>query len=330
MVPPRLRPSIVVVLAAATALGVFAAARRAAQAWLGPTGFHYVITEPDGSVRRGTSAYAIAPEVVPSPQPGGSLVLTTTLLVDRGGRYALYLGSSTHAELVVDGRTVFQPPPGLVRPVEQQLGAGPHAVVVRMPKADREGTIAFAIRPPGEEWRARLVDAGDTSRLSPDEFRARVGGHFVAYRTAVRVAPYAAVCVLVAVALALVGRRRLVDLARAYRADAGVQRTLTLLAFVAIVLPMVSPLFAPGFYFCHEGEGYAIRLAQYAASLRAGVPMGRWWPDPVLGRGYPFLCLYAPLLYLIATPFLLVGFAAISVVKIITAAALMGGACATF
>src|SRR5205823_314473 len=69
---------------------------------------------------------------------------------------------------------------------------------------------------------------------------------------------------------------------------------------------------------------------EYERAIRGGVPLGRWWPDPVFGRGYPFLCLYAPLLYLLATPLLLVGVSCVAAVKILSGAAVVVGGVAIY
>ena len=73
-----------------------------------------------------------------------------------------------------------------------------------------------------------------------------------------------------------------------------------------------------------------MRLVEYAIAIRDGVPMGRWWPDPVFGRGYPFLCLYAPLLYLVATPFMLLGVSGLAIIKIVSALLVVAGIAGTY
>src|SRR5260370_26637536 len=93
---------------------------------------------------------------------------------------------------------------------------------------------------------------------------------------------------------------------------------------------MFAPPFAPGYYACHEEESYIVRLIEYDWAFRGGVPMGRWWPDPVLGRGYPFLCLYAPLLYLLSGPLLWLGIAPLTVVKMMSAALVAVGGLALY
>ena len=113
-------------------------------------------------------------------------------------------------------------------------------------------------------------------------------------------------------------------------ADADGRRFLVALAFVAIVLPMLWPLFEPGFFACGEEESYIVRLAEYDRAIRGGVPLGRWWPDPVFGRGYPFLCVYAPLLYLLATPLLLAGVSCVATVKILSGAVIVVGGIAIY
>lgn len=310
---------------------VFVGARAGARWLLGPPGLRYVVADAGGAlVAEGRAAYAIAPEAIPSPPVGGKLVLTGTFFADVDGTYVWNLGGSSPARLTVDGQLLFEPPRGLVRGQEQRLRAGPHAVMVELLRADREGAVAFAMRRPGEPWRARLIGPDDATSLGAAEVAQRTRGHFGLVRALVRAAPYLALLLVAAVVVAFARPRRVRAAVRACLADPSAQRLGVALLLVAIVLPMIAPLFEPGFYFCHEGEGYTVRLVQYQAAVRAGVPMGRWWPDPVFGRGYPFLCLYAPLLYLISTPLLLADVDAMTVVKLITGGVVVIGAWATY
>ncbi len=189
------------------------------------------------------------------------------------------------------------------------------------------------MREPGRPWRAPLVGPGDVVAQPRAELQARLGPRAIAIVRALDCAPPLVTLVAVTVVALAAGRARrgrALDYVRALAADPFAQKVGVTLALAVVVAPMVAPLFAPGLYACHEEESYIVRLAEYKMALTGGVPMGRWWPDPVFGRGYPFLCLYAPLLYLVATPFLLAGLSSLHTVKIISFALVATGAAATY
>jgi hypothetical protein len=187
------------------------------------------------------------------------------------------------------------------------------------------------VRAPSQRWGGQLVGPGRIVDAPAADVAALLGAHPELRLQLGALLPVLVVLALVIGTLAVgSSRRRLRGLAAALAVDAQAQRVFTALAFAVIVTPMIAPLFAPGFYWCQEGEGYVVRLAEYRIAIGGGVPMGRWWPDPVLGRGYPFLCLYAPLLYILATPFLLAGVSALTTVKTVSGALVIAGAWATY
>ncbi|MGZ3426703.1 MAG: glycosyltransferase family 39 protein, partial [Polyangia bacterium] len=223
--------------------------------------------------------------------------------------------------------------PGRVAGKEQILAAGLHSIEVTLSNADAAGGVALAVRPPNQPWRAPLLGPGDVVAAPLADVQARLGAHAIAIVRALDLAPWIVTplaALVVALAAGRARRRRAIDYVRALAADPLAQKLGATLALVAIAWPMLSPMLAPGFYACHEEESYIVRLAEYKLALLGGVPMGRWWPDPVFGRGYPFLCLYAPLLYLVATPFLLVGFSSLTTVKLISIALVAVGTAATY
>lgn len=323
-------------IAAAVALvaAVWAGVRAAVERVPGPPGFDVVTRDGAGHelahVRVPT---LLTPEVAPTPPPGGSLTARATFLARRDGTYTWQLGGTSRVVLLVDGVQVHAPRPGRVAAREERLTAGPHAIEIVLSNADANGGVAFGVRHPGQPWRSPLVGPDEVVTATPAEVRARLGAHPVAMLRALDCAPALAVLVVVALAalvLGRAGRRRVVDEARALAADPVAQKLGVAVALAAIIWPMISPLFAPGFFFCGEEESYIVRLVQYDWSLRGGVPMGRWFPDPVLGRGYPFLCLYAPLMYVLATPLLLARVPAMLTLKILSGGLVVVGAAATY
>ena len=235
--------------------------------------------------------------------------------------------------MTVDGAWTHAPRPGRVAGKEQTLAAGLHAIEVRMPSADAAGGIALAVKPPDRRWRAPLLGPGDVVAAPVAELQKHLGPRAIAIVRALDAAPAALTLLAIVVAALAIGRARrarVAAYARALAADPLAQRAGIVLAFIAILWPMLAPMFAPGFYACAEEESYIVRLAEYKLALLGGVPFGRWWPDPVFGRGYPFLCLYAPLLYIVATPPLLLGLSSLHTVKLVSIALVAVGAAATY
>ncbi len=323
--------------AAAAVVGavlVWCAAHTLAVRAAGPPGFDVVITDRSGAtIAHRRSAQLLTPERAPTPPLGGTLVARATFLAPRAGVYVWQLGASSAASLSVDGVALYSPRPGRVAPKEQQLTAGLHEIEIVLHNADAAGAIAFGVRPPWRPWRGTLAGPGEVVALPLAAVKSRLGAHPVAMMLLLDTAPAAALLIIffiIWVGVGAHGRAR----ARAYSTrlinDQSCRRWAVAIAFVAIVLPMIWPLFEPGFFACGEEESYIVRLTEYERAIRGGVPMGRWWPDPVLGRGYPFLCVYAPLLYILATPMLLAGVSAIATIKILSGALVVVGSAAIY
>ncbi|MGZ3407669.1 MAG: hypothetical protein ACXVAN_14565, partial [Polyangia bacterium] len=327
----RLAPAATAILAV---LALWSSVRAVAIRLYGPPGFDVTVVARDG--RPGAHERVpelITPEVAPTPPPGGALTARATYFARRDGVYLWQLGGTSTVRLVVDGTFVHQPRPGRVAGKEQILAAGLHSIEVTLSNAEAAGGVALAVRPPTQPWRAPLLGPGDVVAAPLADVQARLGAHAIAIVRALDLAPWivtALAALVIALAVGRARRRRAIDYVRALAAAPLAQKLGATLALVAIAWPMLSPMLAPGFYACHEEESYIVRLAEYKLALLGGVPMGRWWPDPVFGRGYPFLCLYAPLLYLVATPFLLVGFSSLTTVKLISIALVAVGTAATY
>jgi hypothetical protein len=326
----KLAPALAAVAAVAC---VWLALRALAHQLPGPPGFDVEIVRGTNILTRARADELMTPEVAPTPPPGATLTARATYLAREAGRYSWQLGCTAFCSLRVDGQNVFAPRPGRVAAKEQLLDAGLHELEVVMPNADAAGGVAFAVRLPSSPWRSPLLGPGDVVAAPRAAVEKRLGRHAVGVMHLLVVGPFLVTLALVLVALALIGRARR-DRLRAYCSLLSTlpitPSLLTFAAAIAIVLPMIAPLAAPGFYACHEEESYIVRLFEYDAALRNGVPLGRWWPDPVLGRGYPFLCLYAPLLYLVSTPFLLAGISPLVTIKIVTALLICVGAAAIY
>ena len=300
----------------------------------GPVGF--AVTTKDGAgtvVAEARASQLLTPEIAPTPPLRGTLVARATFLAEIDGSYEWQLGSSSTSTLFVDGQFVYSPKPGRVAMKSQPLTAGLHQLEVTLRNSDASGAIAFGVRPPWRPWRGALAGRGEVVALPVADVRARLGAHPVAKLWLIDVTPTLLVLAIVlALALAMGATRRrqvrdyVVELAR----DGDGRRFLLVVAFVAMLLPMLWPFFEPGFFACGEEESYIVRLGEYKLAILGGVPMGRWWPDPVYGRGYPFLCVYAPLLYILATPLLLVGVSPVVTVKLLSALVVIVGSWATY
>ena len=268
-------------------------------------GFDVVISDAAG----GTLAHAradelITPEVAPTPPLGGTLDRARD--VSRRARRRLRVAARRleprHAAR--RRRRRVQPAPGRVAMKMQTLAAGLHDLEMTMRNTDGAGGIAFAVRPPSVPWRGPLARPGRRRRRAA---RRRAEAHRrAAAALLLRLFAVAApLATLLAISRRLARHRRLARRARvrayvaALAADPLAQPlSIVALAFVAIVLPMLGRCLRPASTRVDEEESYIVRLVEYELlASAAACRMGRWWPDPVLGRGYPFLCLYAPLLY---------------------------------
>jgi hypothetical protein len=327
----RLAPAAALVAAVTC---VWLGTRALTRQFLGPRGFEVTLLDATGAtLGHAVVPVLLTPEEAPRPPVGGTLVARATFLARESGKFTWQLGGTSPVTLFVDGRAVHTPRPGRVAAAEQLLAAGAHALELRLTNANAAGGIAFATRPPSTPWHSPLVGPDDVTTLPLADARARLGAHPALLLAVLDWLPTLVTLALALIAFAAIGanqRRRLDGYVRALAADPSAPRVGMALLLALVVLPMIAPLFQPGFYACHEEESYIVRLGEYLLSLRGGVPMGRWWPDPVLGRGYPFLCLYAPLLYIVATPFLLLGFSALATVKLITGGLVVVGTLAVY
>ena len=300
----------------------------------GPPGFDVVVRDAAGAtIAHARAAELLTPEVAPTPPLGATLVARATFLTERDGDYEWQLGGSSAATLRVDGATVYTPVPGRVAMKPQTLTAGLHELEVTMRNGDGAGGVAFGVRPPWVPWRGALAGRGLVVAAPRADVQARLGAHPALLLRLFAVAAPLATTLALLVAWLVIGaarRARVHAYVASLAADADGRRLFVALAFVAIVLPLLWPLFTPGFFACGEEESYIVRLGEYERAIRGGVPLGRWWPDPVFGRGYPFLCLYAPLLYLLATPLLLAGVSCVAAVKILSGAVVVVGGVAVY
>lgn len=320
-----------VALVAAAAASVWIGLDHLAVRLAGPPGFDVVYRDEQGAtLARRSAPYLLAPDVLDGPRPGGVLEARAAFLSRSTGDYAFTLGSAGASSLMLDGAVLVRPRLERSQTVTRRLDAGLHSLAVSVRPGGRESGFALGIRLPGEPWRGRLIGPGDVVALSLADAQERLGSRAPLWLALLGWMPAATVALLLGLALLAVGPRRVLGWVDELASDEGGRRLCAALAFVAIVLPSLASLAQPGYYACHEEESYIVRLEQYQKALAGGVPMGRWFPDPVLGRGYPFLCLYAPLLYLIARPLLALGVTPLVFLKVLSAAAVTAGAWAIY
>lgn len=86
-------------------------------------------------------------------------------------------------------------------------------------------------------------------------------------------------------------------------ARAPVERAVVPAILLLLVAPFAWPLLEPGWLPTHEGLAYPMRLSQVLRCWQDGLWSARWFPDLNNGSGYPFLCFYAPLYYVLAGAF---------------------------
>src|SRR5512135_2673146 len=85
------------------------------------------------------------------------------------------------------------------------------------------------------------------------------------------------------------------------------ERAFLILALLLIV-PAVLPLTAPGYFIkAHDARHSIFWIVEYDAALRDGAWWPIWAPDHALGFGYPVWLVYAPLAYMVAEVFHLLG-----------------------
>ncbi len=101
------------------------------------------------------------------------------------------------------------------------------------------------------------------------------------------------------------------------------------LLLAALTLPILFPLFRPGWLQSHEGLSYPIRLVELARCWEDGFLSARWFPDLNYGQGYPFLSFYAPLLFFVAGAFHVLGADVATALKLAAAVGVVAGAFGT-
>ncbi|MCC7371937.1 MAG: hypothetical protein IT306_26210 [Chloroflexi bacterium] len=95
--------------------------------------------------------------------------------------------------------------------------------------------------------------------------------------------------------------------AQASRSRAAFTEGGAVLLVLAGCIPLLWPLAAPGMVLTHDGFLHVQRLIALDAAAREGAPFTRWLPDLAYGYGQPLLLYYAPLSYLPALLFRLLG-----------------------
>ena len=300
----------------------------------GPPGFDVVIKDAAGrTVAERRVPNLIGPDVVPSAPVGGTLEARATFLARDSGKYVFHPAATGPFSLALDGKRVAHGWGGTIKNGEKELEAGPHAIEFKVEKGDVEGSTILGKIVPGQTWGVTIVGPDDVVAADPAVVARRLGAHPRFVLRLLSLVPGVGTAVLILVTLLLMGapgRARWRLYLDALAADPLGPRLAVTLALAALVWPMIYRMFDPGYYACHEGESYIVRFFEYGKAIRAGVPMGRWWDDPVMGRGYPFLCLYAPLLYLVGTPLLLAGISPLWSVKLISAGLIVVGAIAVY
>jgi len=100
-----------------------------------------------------------------------------------------------------------------------------------------------------------------------------------------------------------------------------------LLLLLALCLPALAPLFAPGyFYEAHDGRHSVFYQVMFDAALRNGELAPRWAMHHLQGYGYPTFVLLAPLGFYIAEFFVLLGAGFTTAARSAFAVSLLGSA----
>ncbi len=307
------RRSLQLLLLVALGIAAWLALSEAALHLVGPPGFGLTIADAtDRPIRQLTARYLIAPDEFTLAPANAKLTARGVFLARRSGTYQFALASMAPARLLIDGQERVVARAG-ARPADQPvaLQAGPHPIEIQIDRIPEQAGLVLGLREPGEGWHTRPLGPADVVQSGTPPLWL------------LQLQPWLPALILL-VPLAWLARRR-----QLVREFAALPLSRWLLVAV-IALPMVLPLFEPGYYACHEEESFIIRLQQFDLAMRGGVPLGRWWPDPVLGRGYPFLSFYAPLFYLISWPLLRLGLAAPVVLRLVSGMIVLIGAYGTF
>ena len=324
-------PLLALSMAIIATCGLWLAMRSWGRHALGTPGFAITISDKNGAlVATKQAPILFTPEFTAGPPQGGSLTARASFIARSDGTYTWKLGATGRAVLLIDGKPVMSPRAGLVYDQEQPLVRGIHSLEVSVTNIDENGGAVLALKSPwswgsswelvGPDWVYDAPAQPIGRRLDQRLFRSIAPTEFATLMT----------LVLALVALLAAGRSRRQRLGAALFRLANESKLVVAMILLAIAAPMLRHLSDPGYYFCHEGESYTVRLIEYAHAIADGVPLGRWWGDPVAGRGYPFLCLYAPLLYLVATPFLLLGVSPLNTVKLVSAGLVLVGLGSTY
>ena len=78
----------------------------------------------------------------------------------------------------------------------------------------------------------------------------------------------------------------------------------------------LAPLASPGYFFgAHDADHSVFFLVQFDRAIQDGALWPRWGPDHALGYGYPLWLVYAPLAYIVAEGFHLLGLGFTAAVK---------------
>jgi hypothetical protein len=98
-----------------------------------------------------------------------------------------------------------------------------------------------------------------------------------------------------------------------------------------LALPALLPLTAPGYFFdAHDGHHSVFWLVEFDQAVRAGALWPVWAPDHAIGFGYPLWLVYAPLAYIVAELFHLLGAGFVVAVKLTWALGFLVGAAGTY
>ena len=104
--------------------------------------------------------------------------------------------------------------------------------------------------------------------------------------------------------------------------------TLDLLLVAGLVVVVLAPLLGGGWTETHEKDSYLLRVFALDQALADGQRSIRWMPLMSQGYGYPFFNFYAPLVFVVAEAFHLLGLAiTASLVATVAMATLASGAC---
>jgi len=100
-----------------------------------------------------------------------------------------------------------------------------------------------------------------------------------------------------------------------------------LVLLVALVLPVLAPLVAPGYFFdAHDGRHSVFYLIQFDASFRDGAWWPRWAMHHIQGYGYPTFIIQAPLGLYLGEFFVLMGAGFTLAAKLSWAVGVLAGA----